>query len=58
MLRKSTIAIESLRVKETKLLQQGKKEEARYGVTKASTTKLLQNVRTEMSRQRLEAGLV
>jgi hypothetical protein len=49
--------IEHLKINETKLLQRGRLEEARYGVVKGSTSKLLQTVREEMSRMRQEAGL-
>lgn len=44
-------------VNEVKLLQRGRVEEARYGVVKGSTVKLLQTVREEMSRRRVEAGI-
>jgi hypothetical protein len=57
VLRQSTMEIEHLKINETKLLQRGRLEEARYGVVKGSTSKLLQTVREEMSRMRQEAGL-
>ena len=45
-------------INETRLAQQGRQEEERYGVVKGSTRKLLQTVREEMAKSRREAGLV
>jgi hypothetical protein len=57
VLRRSTKEIELLADRERRLVNQSAAEEKRYGVTKGSTSKLLQTVRGEMSRMRQEAGL-
>lgn len=57
VLRKSTAQIEILADRERRLVNQGAKEEKRYGVVKGSTANLLRNVRNEMKRLRVEAGL-
>lgn len=57
-LRLSTRLVERMMLNETRLLQQGRVEEERYGVVKSTTTRMLRVVREEMAQSRKEAGLV